>query len=140
MTYRDFDEEKKLCRYCGKEFVPYHKNRQFTCGSAECVRAAAREYRQINHSNRKRALRIRTHGIALCRICRMPLVRYQEIGINASCDSAHEACAILDLWNSTLLSEPLTQQQRDWMKNHGYSSEELYHDIVSGNIRNLLVY
>ena len=141
MTCKELSEVKKTCIYCGAEYVPYHKRKQFTCGSSECQRLAHLDYCKASDlCNERRSWKRRTQGLVYCKICNRPLIRQQELGINASCDRVHEACAILEIINTLLIGDNVCQRQRDWMKNHGYSLAELRKDLLSDEYRNLLVY
>lgn len=141
MTYKEFVKTTRICKYCGKEFVPFHPSNQFTCGSADCQRLAHLDYCEASDkSNERRSWKRRTKGTVSCKICNRPLIRQQELGINASCDVVHEACAILEIINTLLIGDTVCQRQRDWMKNHGYSLSELRKDLLSDEYRNLLVY
>lgn len=141
MTCKEFSELTKTCKYCGKEYLPYHKRVQFTCGSEACQRLAHLDFcKASDKSNERRSWKRRTKGTVSCKICNRPLVRQEELGINASCDCVHEGCMILEIVNTLLIGDAICQRQRDWMKNHGYNLAELRKDLLSDEYRNLLVY
>ena len=142
MTYKEFVKSTRICKYCGKEFVPFHPSNQFTCGSAECQYLAHKESNNAWYAGKTLAnpkVRLRKSGKTLCRICGRPIVRYQAVHTHADCNVKHEGCMILELVNTLLIGDAVTRQQRWWLHNHGYSLEELRHDIVDDTYRSLIV-